>query len=101
MRGCNRHHGGPKTLMNRNWKRLLRILPALLLSGCAAAPSMDVFGSYFPAWMICMVPAMLLAFAVHAVLVRVRLASEVGPVAVFYPCLVVLFSSLIWLIYFR
>ena len=34
-------------------------------------------------------------------LVRFKLENEVGPLALFYPCVVLLFTSLLWLIFFR
>lgn len=73
----------------------------LLLDGCDHAPSIDVLGSFFPVWMLCLALAIPLAFLVRTVLVRYQIESHVGPLAVFYPCAVLLFSSLIWLIFFR
>lgn len=78
-------------------------LPAacLLLSGCGHAPNIDIIGSFFPVWMLCLAIAMPLTFAARAVLVRFKLENEVGPLALFYPCVVLLFTSLLWLIFFR
>jgi hypothetical protein len=73
----------------------------LLCAGCGHAPSVDIIGSFFPVWMICLSIAVLLAFVVRHLLVRYHLESEVGPVALFYPSVVVLFTSLLWLIFFR
>ena len=73
----------------------------LLCSGCDHAPSIDIIGSFFPVWMLCLSIAVVLAFVVRYFLVRFKLDSEVGPVAVFYPSVVVLLTSLLWLIFFR
>ena len=73
----------------------------LLLAGCHHAPNIDVLGSFFPVWMLCLALAIPLAFIVRTVLVRYQLENEVGPLAVFYLCAVLLFSSLLWLIFFR
>jgi hypothetical protein len=74
----------------------------LLCSGCAGnAPNVSIIGSFFPVWMVCLSIAVVLTFIVHTVLVRLRLDTEVGPVALFYPSVVVLFTSLLWLIFFR
>ncbi|WP_260739983.1 YtcA family lipoprotein [Tunturiibacter lichenicola] len=51
--------------------------------------------------MLCLSAAILLAFVVRHLLVRYHLESDVGPVALFYPSVVVLFTSLLWLIFFR
>lgn len=71
------------------------------LTGCVRAPSVDIIGSYFPVWMICLTAAVALAFVFRKVLVRYRLEPDVGPAALFYPCLVVLFSCLLWFTCFR
>jgi hypothetical protein len=73
----------------------------LLCSGCGRAPSIDVLGSFFPVWMICLTIAVILACGLRIVLLRYRLESEIGPVALFYPSVVILLTSLLWLIFFR
>ncbi len=73
----------------------------LLLSGCSHAPNIDIIGSFFPVWMLCLAIAIPLAFAVRALLMRFEFENQVGPLALFYPCVVILFTSLLWLIFFR
>jgi hypothetical protein len=74
---------------------------AMLLSGCTRAPSVDIIGSFFPAWMICLTIAVVLTFGVRYLLVRLQMESEVGPLALFYPSLLTLLTTLLWLSYFR
>jgi hypothetical protein len=73
----------------------------LLCSGCGRAPSVDVLGSFFPVWMVCLTIAVILTCGLRLVLLRYRLESEIGPVALFYPSVVILLTSLLWLIFFR
>jgi hypothetical protein len=73
----------------------------LLLAGCGHAPNIDIIGSFFPVWMLCLAIAIPLTFVARFALVRFHLENEVGPLALFYPCVVVLFTSLLWLIFFR
>jgi len=73
----------------------------LLLTGCGRAPSVDILGSFFPVWMICVAIAVVLASVIRMVLLRYQFESEVRPVALFYPSLVILLSCLLWLIFFR
>jgi len=84
-----------------NGLRLCALLPTILLAGCTRAPSVDIIGSFFPGWLICLTIAVLLVFVVRWVLVKFRLESEVGPLALFYPSLVTLLTSALWLLYFR
>jgi hypothetical protein len=90
---------------SRMWRKLIRTGPLAagcsLLSGCGQAPSVEVIGSFFPVWMLCVAIAVVLAFVLRYVLLRLKLESEVGPLALFYPSAIVLFTSLLWLIFFR
>ena len=74
---------------------------SVTVTSCAHAPSVEIVGSFFPIWMVCLTIAVILTFFAHKVLVRRKLASEVGPVALFYPSMVVSFSCLLWLLFFR
>jgi hypothetical protein len=89
-------------VMTRTGKSLLLMtIVCLAGTGCGHAPSVDIIGSFFPVWMVCLIISIVLTFAVRYVLVRYQLESEVGPVALFYPSVVVLFTCLLWLIFFR
>ena len=77
-------------------KPATQLLPLML-----AAPSVDIVGSFFPGWIVCLAIAAVLTFALRYVLFRLRLESEVGPLALFYPSLLTLLTSLLWLTYFR
>ena len=74
---------------------------SLVLTGCSRAPSIDILGSFFPIWMVCVSVAVILAFLARKLLVRSKIESHVGPVALFYPCLLVALSCLLWLLLFR
>ena len=82
-------------------QRFAVTVACLLCRGCSRAPSISIIGSFFPVWMICLVMGVILAFAVRSLLLRYRLESEVGPLALFYPRVVALFTCLLWLIFFR
>jgi hypothetical protein len=86
--------------MNGKNKTLL-CASSLVTAACGRAPAIDIEGSFFPIWMICLTTAFVVTFAVRYLLVRARIESHVGPVALFYPCLIILCTSLMWLIFFR
>ena len=69
-----------------------------LASGCSRAPSFDIIGSFFPAWLICLVLGILLAALGRWLLLRQQIAV-VWPILV-YPSLAALFTFLFWLIFF-
>ncbi|SNT44056.1 Uncharacterised protein family protein [Granulicella rosea] len=88
--------------MNRlRTRHLLQGAACLALTGCGHASNIDIIGSFFPVWMLCVAIAVPLTFIVHKLLVRFDLENDVGPLALFYPCTVLLFTSLLWLIFFR
>jgi hypothetical protein len=73
----------------------------ILQTGCARAPTVDVIGSYFPVWMISLAVGVVLTFVIRYILVKLRLESEVGPLAIFYPSLLTLLTGALWLTLFR
>jgi hypothetical protein len=75
------------------------VLPCSLLAGCARAPSFDILGSYFPAWLVCMTLAVLLTVLVRSLLLRLRIPVAV-PIVV-YPSLAAVFTFALWLVLFR
>jgi hypothetical protein len=74
---------------------------SLICSGCSRAPSVDILGSFFPVWMICLTSSVVLIFGVRYLLVRYKVEQDVGPLALFYPSAVILLTCLMWLILFR
>ena len=87
-----------KTIIKIRLSLLASLLP---LAGCGRAPSVDVLGSFFPVWMFCLTIAVALTFVVRWVLARFKLESDVGPVALFYPSVLILITSVLWLVFFR
>ena len=76
-------------------------LICLLCAGCSRAPSIDIIGSFFPVWMLCLTIAIVLTSILRLVLLRLQFESEITPVALFYPSVVILLTCLLWLIFFR
>lgn len=68
------------------------------LAGCTRAPSFDIVGSLFPAWLVCLLLGILLAIAARWLLLRQKIAV-VWPILV-YPSLAALFTFLLWLVFF-
>ncbi|MGB6944921.1 MAG: YtcA family lipoprotein [Bryobacteraceae bacterium] len=75
------------------------MLAALFLTGCGRAPSFDVLGSFFPAWLACLALGLLLTAAVRWLLSRLHIVIAL-PVLT-YPSLAALFSFALWLAFFR
>jgi heme/copper-type cytochrome/quinol oxidase subunit 4 len=82
--------------------RFVRLLPLLLvaplLSSCSRAPSVEVLGSFFPAWLVCFIVAIALTALARWTLLRLRVKAAL-PLLV-YPSLAAVFTFLLWLIFF-
>jgi hypothetical protein len=87
--------------VNDQGKRLLRravVFAPLSLTACGRAPSFDILGSFFPAWLVCFVAAVLLT-AISGALLRRHV--EMAWPALVYPSLTALFAFSLWLGLFR
>lgn len=75
--------------------------PTLLAAGCSRAPTFNILGSFFPAWIACGVMGILLASAVRLLFVRIKLEEHLlWPLVLVYPCLTAFFTFTLWLLLF-
>lgn len=87
-----------------NLKRLcqLLVLPALPLvitfAGCRRSPTVNILGSYFPGWLICLFAGIVFALVANRLFAYFGLEKEILWPVVVYPCLTVLFACVLWLI---
>lgn len=72
----------------------------LSTAGCSRAPSLNILGSFFPAWILCGVIGILLAVGVRIFFVRIDFEKELSPLILVYPCLAAFFTFSIWLLFF-
>jgi len=86
---------------NRVVARVLLLLGVFALAGCQRAPTIDVLGSFFPAWLLCLVLGILLAAGARFLLVALHLEEALSPPLLMYACLTALFTFALWLIFFH
>ena len=79
---------------------LLALSSMLLLGSCSRAPSVSVLGSFFPAWMVCCLVGIALAVVTYLAFQRWQLHSAIPVSVITYPCLAVLYTFCIWLIFY-
>ena len=79
--------------------RYVLVPASLWLASCGRAPSFDVLGSFFPAWLVCLAVAILLTVLARWLCLRLRIALT--PPILVYPSLTALFAFALWLIFFR
>ena len=90
-----------RRLPNRRFAELLLLIAAPSLVSCQRAPSIDVLGSFFPAWLLCLTLGILLATGSRFLLPVVHLEGALSPPIVMYPCLTALFTFGLWLLFFH
>jgi hypothetical protein len=83
----------------RHISRCQLVLATFFLTGCARAPSFDILGSFFPAWLICLALSLVLTVAARWLLSRVHV--EIALPALTWPSLTALFTFALWLALFR
>ena len=79
---------------------LSHLAVTLAVSGCSHAPTLDLFGSYFPAWMLCAVAGILAAVIIRQILALIGVHEFVPAPLLTYTGFAVSGASLLWLFWF-
>jgi hypothetical protein len=74
------------------------LLTLFALTSCSRAPSFDIVGSFFPAWLMCLIVAIGLT-ALSGWLLRALHIAVAVPVLT-YPSLTAFFTFALWLLFF-
>jgi hypothetical protein len=82
-------------------RSVLALLPLIFLTGCQGAPSINFFGSFFPAWMLCVAFGVIGVLVLRRVFVRAQIEPHLGNLPLVYFALWVLLTLGIWLLFFR
>ena len=77
------------------------ILASLFLTGCRGAPSINVLGSFFPGWMLCMGLGLIGALVFRKVSIKTNIESHLVSRPLVYLCLWGLITLSSWLLFFR
>ena len=73
----------------------------IFLAGCRGAPSINLVGSFFPAWMLCVGIGVIGVLLLRRLFVRIEIEPHLGPLPLVYFCLWVLLTLASWLLCFR
>jgi hypothetical protein len=74
------------------------VLISLSLTSCARAPSFDIVGSFFPAWLVCLMVAIVLTALTGWLLRRLQIPLALPTLT--YPSLTAVFTFALWLVFF-
>jgi hypothetical protein len=76
-------------------------LQTLVLAGCRPGPSVDLLGSFFPAWMLALVIGIVLTLLLRQLFIWTALDPYLAPRGLVYVALAVLVTLATWLFVFR
>ena len=82
------------------WLRCSLVAAACVPAG-GCDPILNIQGSFFPAWIICMAVGIVLTVACRLVLAVAGVEPHLGPLILIYPSLWLLLTLLTWLIFYR
>ncbi|HEU0273965.1 MAG TPA: YtcA family lipoprotein [Candidatus Udaeobacter sp.] len=91
------------------WLLRLVILALALSIACFFAihvfshrsPTVDILGSYFPAWMICIISGLALTLVAHWIVQACHLKPYLGPAPLIYSCLTIIFTFATWILFYQ
>jgi hypothetical protein len=72
----------------------------LTFSGCGVVPSVNILGSFFPAWLISIVIGVVLTVLTRQAFLMTKITPYLRPAALMYPCLILLWTLGTWLVVF-
>ena len=96
--------------VRRIWSRSVRVASLLLLFGALIfvgrplsdrSPTIDILGSYFPAWMVCIISGLTLTLIAHWIIQVCHLKPYLGPAPLVYSCLMIIFTFATWILFYQ
>jgi hypothetical protein len=65
------------------------------------SPTVDVLGSYFPAWIVCIISGLTLTLVAHWIVQMCHLKPYLGPAPLIYSCLMIIFTFATWILFYQ
>ena len=65
------------------------------------SPTIDILGSYFPAWMICIVSGLTLTLVTRWIIRAYHLKRYASPAPLIYTSLTIIYTFLTWIIFYH
>jgi hypothetical protein len=65
------------------------------------SPTIDVLGSYFPAWMVCILSGLALTLIAHWIVQVGNLKPYIGPAPLIYSSLMIIFTFATWILFYQ
>src|SRR6266446_757504 len=65
------------------------------------SPTIDILGSYFPAWMICILSGLTLTLISRWIIRAYHLEAYATPAPLIYSCLTLIYTFVTWIIFYQ
>ena len=65
------------------------------------SPTIDIVGSYFPAWMICIVSGLTLTLVSRWIIRAYHLEPYASPAPLIYSCLTIIYTFVTWIVFYQ
>jgi hypothetical protein len=102
--GCSLAAGSDTSIRRNRYRRgplgLWLVAIALPVAACSYSPTMELLGSYFPAWMLCAVIGIVAAVIIRQILAVAGINDYVVAPLLTYAGLAVSATLLVWLLWF-
>ena len=63
--------------------------------------TVDILGSYFPAWMVCIMSGLTLTLVAHWIVQMCQLKPYLGPAPLIYSSLMIIFTFATWILFYQ
>ena len=80
---------------------LLVVFVIAVRMGSHHSPTIDLLGSYFPAWMVCILSGLALTLIAHWIVQFRNLKAYLGPAPLIYSCLMIVFTFATWILFYQ
>jgi hypothetical protein len=77
---------------------LFPLLAGFALAGCSRNPSLEISGSFFPAWMLSILVGLVATLVAKRIFLATRLDPHLTPHLLVYGALMLSFTLLTWLL---
>jgi hypothetical protein len=65
------------------------------------SPTVDILGSYFPAWMVCILSGLALTLIAHWIVQVGNLKPYIGPAPLIYSSLMIIITFATWILFYQ
>jgi hypothetical protein len=65
------------------------------------SPTVDILGSYFPAWMVCIISGLTLTLIANWIVQVGNLKPYIGPAPLIYSSLMIIFTFATWILFYQ